>query len=75
MTQAKNGGAIEMERRSHPALLPLVLRVTGVQAVAVRGRPSDEDALPTVVELDNDGLLLSQGTRLTAVSSETTDDA
>lgn len=64
-----------MERSSHPALVPLVLRVTGVQAVAVRGRSSDEDSLPTVVELDNDGLLLSHGTRVTEVRSETTDDA
>jgi len=38
------------------------------------GPSGDEEALPTVVEMDNDGLLLSRGTKVTEFRSETTDD-
>jgi hypothetical protein len=65
-----------VEYRADIALIPLFLRVAGSQAVSVHTGPSgDEDALPTVVEMANDGLLLSRGTKITEVRGETTDDA
>lgn len=64
-----------MEYRADVALIPLVLRVSGSQGAYVSADLSvDEDILPTVVEMDNDGRLLSRGTRVTEVHSETTDD-
>jgi hypothetical protein len=65
-----------MKHSSDLELVPLILRVVGVQTVSTHtGLCGDEDALPTVVELSNDGLLLSRGTKVTEVHSETTDDS
>lgn len=57
------------------SLISLGLRVPGSQTTYVHIGPScDEDFLPTVVEMDNDGLLLLRGTKVTETRSETTDD-
>lgn len=65
-----------MKHSSDLAPVPLILRVVGMHTVFTHtGLFGDEDALPTVVELSNDGLLLSRGTKVTEVHSETTDDS
>lgn len=64
-----------MQSRTGLALVPLILRALGPRVMPGDIALDGEDALPIIVELRDDGLLLSRGTKITEVRAETTDDS
>lgn len=66
----------DVENSSNAALVPLVLRIADLRAANAIDSCAhlDEDALPTVLGLDEDGCVVSRGTKVTEIKSETTDD-